>query len=361
MLVLHVGPHKTATTWLQSNFHRNARALEKAGWLYPMTGERVRIAHHDLSDNAKDILDPQSRKVALLTRVAERARAGNLNVLLSSEGFRHWTPSQIKALQKIFAPHEIRIVYCLRDPVSLLYSFWAQGVKTGSSASLPEFYARQKSQGKKSRVFNPLREIGRFTRAARGNLTVLLYDEIRKSGRDIFDVFAQDILGVSGLDKEPARGKNEQQPIEMTEFMRLVLKRIGTWKAKGQVNIGRVFQHMLTDARRMEIIATVGACRPKADRLLVVERDQRFLDRLEQKLLRQYRDAMIPAPGEKLFLTGPAALTYLDEAALLENAGVKGELSRISRRFRPGGLYMWVANWSRFWLVQWRRLTNRFR
>ncbi|MGS7457465.1 hypothetical protein, partial [Mycobacterium tuberculosis] len=63
MFVLHVGPHKTATTWLQRNFHHNAGALEKAGWLYPQTGERVAVAHHDLSDNQKEILDDGSRKV----------------------------------------------------------------------------------------------------------------------------------------------------------------------------------------------------------------------------------------------------------------------------------------------------------
>ena len=30
MFVLHVGPHKTATTWIQTNLHANAGALEKA-------------------------------------------------------------------------------------------------------------------------------------------------------------------------------------------------------------------------------------------------------------------------------------------------------------------------------------------
>ena len=75
MFVLHVGPHKTATTWMQTNLHFNAAALEKAGWLYPQVGERVVIAHHDLSDHPAEILDDGSRKSAAFRRIADKAAA----------------------------------------------------------------------------------------------------------------------------------------------------------------------------------------------------------------------------------------------------------------------------------------------
>ena len=103
MLVLHVGPHKTATTWLQHNFYHNVQALEQAGWHYPLTGVRVRVAHHDISDNPEEILNDASAKVREIRRIVAKAAEKNLNILLSSEGFRNWKPEHLRRLQQLAA------------------------------------------------------------------------------------------------------------------------------------------------------------------------------------------------------------------------------------------------------------------
>jgi hypothetical protein len=269
MFVLHVGPHKTATTWLQVNFHENIAALEKAGWYYPRTGERVRVAHHDISDFPEQIFDETSARVKELRRIAERANAEGLNILMSSEGFRNWKPAALKRLGEIMAPHEMSIVYCARDPVSLLYSFWAQQVKTGSKTAFPEFHRRQFARPRKSRFLNVLQEIKPLERLAGPRLRVLLYDEIRRQNRDIFDVFCTDILGIEELPHVRTAVANERQPVELTEFMRLMLLRIDGWKGREQVNIGRMFQYFLTDRKKAEIIAAVAQV-PAARRILPV-------------------------------------------------------------------------------------------
>lgn len=360
MFVLHVGPHKTATTWLQRNFHHNAAALEKAGWLYPQTGERVAIAHHDLSDGQKEILDEASRKVAQIRRIAEKARERNLNVLLSSEGFDKWRPNALAKLRRLVAPHELRIVYTLRDPVSLVYSIWAQKVKTGGPKSFPEHYSEQVRKAGKSRSLDPLSDIDKFAEVENSSLTVLLYDEIRRQDRDIFDVFCEDILGVGRLPHDDAGSANEREPLELTEFMRAMLVRMGRWKGDERVNVGRVFKHMLADSTRREIVAAVASV-PAARRSMTIDREDEALRKMERKLLKKYRSSMVPPPGEKLFLEGAASFDYLDEKVLETDPKVKALLDDLTRKFRPGGLRMRLAGAARSALMGWRRLANRFR
>jgi hypothetical protein len=361
MFLLHVGPHKTATTWLQQNFHHNIKALEKAGWYYPQTGERVRVAHHDLSDDPDDILDPKSRKVRELKAIARKSHDKGLNVLLSSEGFRNWKPQQLKALQAIMAPHEMRIVYCLRDPASLLYSFWAQQIKTGSKNSFPQFSKRQFRRPRASRILNPALEVDSLAKLKNTSLTLLLYDEIVRQKRDIFDVFATEVLQIGLLEHAQDVSANERQPLEMTEFMRLMLVRIGTWRQEAEVNIGRVFHYMLGDRSRERIIRSVGAVED-ARRTITISRDRPVFRKVERLLLKKYRSLMVPQPSEgPLFLDGEQLCTYYDGDVLEADPAVKRLLDEFSNKFRPGGLRLWVMGWSRFWLTLWRRIVKFFR
>lgn len=360
MLVLHVGPHKTATTWLQRNFHHNAAALERAGWLYPQTGERVAIAHHDLSDNQKEILDPGSRKVSQIRKILDRAAEKNLNILLSSEGFDKWRPNTLAKLRELVLPHELKIVYTLRDPVSLVYSIWAQKVKTGGPKSFPEHYEEQVRKADKSRSLDPLSDIEKFAAIENSALTILLYDEIRRQGRDIFDVFCEDILNVGRLPHDDGGSANDREPLELTEFMRAMLVRMGRWKGGERVNVGRVFKHMLLESTRKEIVAAVAAV-PQARRTMTVPRDDEALLKMERRLLKKYASIMVPTPGAKLFLEGPASCDYYDEKVLEADPKAKALLDDLTRKFRPGGLRMRVAGAARAALTGWRRLANRFR
>jgi hypothetical protein len=361
MLVLHVGPHKTATTWLQHNFYHNIKALADAGWYYPQTGVRVRVAHHDLSDNPEEILDARSAKVGELKKIARKAAEKNLDILLSSEGFRNWKPEHLRRLQAVMAPHELHIVYCVRDPASMIYSFWAQQVRTGTQLSFPEFSDKQFARPARSKILNPLVEIKALNELPGAKLTILLYDEIRRQKRDIFDVFVTDILGLAALPHSEDARANDRQPLEMTEFMRLVLIRIGSWKEEADVNIGRVFHYMLPKAKEDRIVSAVGAV-GGARRMAVIDRRRPIFRKVERELLADYRAQMVPQPdGERLFLDGPEECPYYEGALLEADPAVARLLDDVANTFRPGGLHIWVMNWSRFWLSLYRRIMKVLR
>ena len=87
MLILHVGPQKTATTWLQHNFFNNRETLRDAGWFYPRTGVRVRVAHHDLSDHPNEIFDNQSEKVKKFNEINKYSQDHGCFSPFSRKGF----------------------------------------------------------------------------------------------------------------------------------------------------------------------------------------------------------------------------------------------------------------------------------
>ena len=94
---------------------------------------------------------------------------------------------------------------------------------------------------------------------------------------------------------------------------------------------------------------------------MVVPRDEEPLLKMERKLLRKYAPVMVPPPGAKLFLEGPANCDYYDETVLESDPAVKALLDDLTRKFRPGGIRMRMAGAARTALMGWRRLTNRFR
>ena len=56
-LVMHIGPPKTATSYLQQQFVALRGDLAKRGWLFPETGSAGNGAHHHLAYFAAKFLD----------------------------------------------------------------------------------------------------------------------------------------------------------------------------------------------------------------------------------------------------------------------------------------------------------------
>jgi hypothetical protein len=281
---------------------------------------------------------------------------------MSSEGFRNWNAEQLKQLQAIMAPHEMRIVYCVRDPASLLYSFWAQKIKSGSTFSFPNYRKRQLRRGEASRVINPLIEIDALAALQDITLTLLLYDEIRRQNRDIFDVFIEDVLQIPRLPYAEDVSGNERQPLEMTEFMRLAQLRIqANDDSSPEASIGLAFRFMMPARTEEEIVKAVAAVHG-ARKTTVIRHRRPLFRQTERRLLKKYRQIMVPQPaGKTLFLSGPLECAYYDEVLLEKDPGVRRLLDKISNQFRPGGLRLWVMGWSRFWLTLWRRIAKFLR
>lgn len=145
-IVLHMGAHKTATSYLQGAFYRNRKLLEHHGLHYPHIGPNN--AHHALAAQWIAINDiPQSfydrRGPAGLwdDLIADYAtRPGTL--FLSAENFSRVHPERIDMAglaERLSAFEAVKIVYTMRRQVDLVPSVWAQIAKVNHMPSIWAF------------------------------------------------------------------------------------------------------------------------------------------------------------------------------------------------------------------------------
>lgn len=360
MLVMHIGPHKSATTYLQNNFYQNRAKLLERGWLYPVTGERVRIAHHDISDHGAQILAGTGRFATELKVIAARAKSEGLNILLSSEGFRRWTPDQFAAIRLLLGAEEMRFAYVIRDPLSLCRSMWAQGVRNGSGLDLPAFYKKHFDAPARSSLLNPLRDLEPLVGKLGLSGTILLYDQIIAAKQDIFTVFLKEALQIDDIAPAETGVVNPRPSVELTEFIRTLTPMAKIERGKGKFSIGQAIDYFLT---RKDIETVTGVMRTQATdaiRTMVVRRDNTGLDDIERRVVRRLGPYFRPSfQGNRLFSEDEVTWDYYDSEALKANPMVRPLLDSALSKIRRDGLRVRGANLAYSGLIALRRWKKR--
>lgn len=128
-LIIHVGTHKTATTYIQDSFHQNRGLLKQHGVIYP----RIGIAHgqHSLATAWVDlpseysIADPRQAWLDL----ARKHGKGNETVFVSSEELSRLQPTcvnmpDLASLTEGF--DEVRIICTLRNQAGFIQSIYQE-------------------------------------------------------------------------------------------------------------------------------------------------------------------------------------------------------------------------------------------
>lgn len=105
--VIHVGPHKTGTTYLQHAFTKLRSRFAARGIEYP--GEWGGIhGHHQLANAL-------GTDASLRTAFDRLNRSGAETILLSSESFAYSTDADVEALHDLLAGEPAIVVfYCRR-------------------------------------------------------------------------------------------------------------------------------------------------------------------------------------------------------------------------------------------------------
>ena len=132
-VLLHIGPHKTGTTSVQSAFHIARRELSRRGIHYagpdrhPVIAAQAAIEQPGRQGQRKH---PIARWEALLAEIA-RNRAEL--VVLSSEWFADAGPDAIQRIIGELGADRVHVVVTLRPVVRVLPSQWQQYLAAGST------------------------------------------------------------------------------------------------------------------------------------------------------------------------------------------------------------------------------------
>lgn len=136
-IFLHIGAHKTATSYLQAIFDQNRALLAQHGIIYPDIGPNN--AHHalvapwlstpDIPDSFFGAGGRDQPWKNLMDRYAKRS--GDL--FLSAENFTRVRPERVNMVelaQRLRAFGEVRIIYTMRQQVDLVQSLWMEVSKS---------------------------------------------------------------------------------------------------------------------------------------------------------------------------------------------------------------------------------------
>ena len=147
-LILHVGAHKTGTTYLQRMFDRNRARLRAAGLIYPDIGPND--AHHALAAPWIDVDVPEGfygkeGPDGLWRQLVETHADQDGTVILSAENFSRARPRRVdmaELAQKLAPFDEVRVVYTLRRQVELVPAVWTQVAKSRKAMPLRPYIDR---------------------------------------------------------------------------------------------------------------------------------------------------------------------------------------------------------------------------
>lgn len=207
--LLHIGPHKTGTSAVQSAFHAHRRELAEQGVHYAGPNRQPMQAAHAITGKPSPYHDgkaPPRGRWKDLVREIERAREPR--VVISSEGFADADDDGIRTVIGDLGRERTHVVVTLRRLTNLFSSQWQQYVQGGLVVAYDEWLdAVLNGPGTVTPSFWLRHRHDRLVRrwadvAGTGNVTVVVADE---DDRDrLFRVFEALVgLGSGTLLPEP--------------------------------------------------------------------------------------------------------------------------------------------------------------
>jgi hypothetical protein len=213
-LLLHIGPHKTGSTYIQKFFFENTERLQALGVHYPHTGLTGQFGQHELVEKIKALeAEPLAHYLADFI--------GPDTTFISSENFDRLKAADVARLAQALAevlgaPTDVRILFYHRNYADLLPSWWQEEVKHGAVLSFYEFVLPHVLRPFASHLVNPALVLDLYAQVfGKESLNVVDYDRAR-------DELLLPIFSLLGIDPGPAQNEiiNSSLQVELVEVLR---------------------------------------------------------------------------------------------------------------------------------------------
>lgn len=295
--IVHVGPHKTGSTYLQTCLRYHREALLARGFVVPEAWEHA--ADNPSHTGVLRALDSEA-KLARARAVLERdlAPLGH-TLLISAEELSTPRADRLPRLAALLHGLRVTIVFYVRRWSDLLPSGWQETVKQGQDFSFPDFYVAHVRNPRASQIFNlDLRLQPLAERFGRENLRLVCYTVLREQGADLFQHFAASFLDWEDPPVPPGnREMNASRSEASIELLRMLNQmefahsgrrsaalRDRFDRAAAELNLARIL-----DALEAHMVSTLCS--------------DGFPDvhALHERLYAEYRDNIVPPALPRLF------------------------------------------------------------
>jgi hypothetical protein len=190
-LYLHIGPHKTGSTYLQTMFADQENALKAQGIFYPSTGRELPYGHHNMAwffmNRAliKTTRDDLARNMLLLANTFQQYK-----ILFSSEEFARIPENKLTKLKNTFPEHDFHTLYFMRTGIGLVTSLWQEMIKQGHVIPLDKIELPEMCNFFNYNPFAHAENIAKFEKHLKGPVTVYNYNQLMAEDKDLLDVMS---------------------------------------------------------------------------------------------------------------------------------------------------------------------------
>jgi hypothetical protein len=190
--LIHVGPHKTGTTYLQLRFDAARERLRHSGVAYPAEWS----AGPRLPSHLKLCVDIRAANVSYLSSMFEQiARSGVEDVLISAEDLNSLEEKELGYLREALGGDQAVVIFYCRRWSELLPSLWQERVKHGFDETFPEFVAFHIRNPLDSRLLNFAFALDKYARVfGRENVRIVSYSNVCDDGLDLAEHFFDTFL-----------------------------------------------------------------------------------------------------------------------------------------------------------------------
>jgi hypothetical protein len=213
--LIHIGPFKTGTTYLQHAFTQLRPELAARGIDYPGAWGGLH-GHHTLAAALADDGD-----ASLAEPFGALNRSGADTVLLSSEEFAKLNDAAVRRLHALLGGAPATVVFYCRRWSELIPSLWREAIKHGSLTTLPEFTVSCLADPLATEEINFEHVLARYSAVFGPRaLRLVSYNGVLEARMDLLSHFCQHFLNwpnppPTGLDRV-----NESLDMVDTEIIR---------------------------------------------------------------------------------------------------------------------------------------------
>ncbi|NJN23241.1 MAG: hypothetical protein HC810_01000 [Acaryochloridaceae cyanobacterium RL_2_7] len=187
-MFLHIGLHKTGSTYIQKVFAENRELIRELGIDYPSLGAEFLFGHHNLAWSlmpGKQLLETTDFSIAKLTQYLHDSSVES--TVLSSEEFDFLKIEHISKIYQVFSDFEVKIVFYVRHPLNAFYSLWQEAVKHGDTTSLESFLENIRDRSHPFNYWNIANQWAHYF--GPNSLQIVIYDNLVEKDLDIFIYF----------------------------------------------------------------------------------------------------------------------------------------------------------------------------